>query len=57
MKFFEKRYVEISKEKFQKYEDGLYSGGECGTYEEALQIVTKALAYNKETKIVWTNED
>ena len=42
---------------FDPYEDGLYSDGECSTYEEALKIVTKELTYNKETKIVWTNED
>ncbi len=38
------------------YEDGLYSDGECDTYEEALKIVTRELTYNKQTKIVWTNE-
>lgn len=42
---------------FDPYEDGLYSDGECSTYEEALKIVTKELTCNEKTKIVWTNED
>lgn len=42
---------------YEDDEDGLYGEDGCSTYEEALKIVTQELAYNKETKIVWTNED
>ena len=41
---------------YDSYEDGLYSDGECSSYEEALKIVTRELEYKKETKIVWSNE-
>ena len=41
---------------YDPYEDGLYSDGECSSYEEALKIVTRELEYKKETKIVWSNE-
>ena len=41
---------------YDPYEDGLYSDGECATFEEALKIVNNELTYKKSTKIVWTNE-
>jgi len=41
---------------YDPYEDGLYSDGECATFEEALKIVSKELTYEKNIKIVWTNE-
>lgn len=41
---------------YDPFEDGLYSDGECDTYEEALKIINKELTYKKSTKIVWTDE-
>lgn len=41
---------------YDPFEDGLYSDGECATYEEALKIINKELTYKKNTKIVWTDE-
>ena len=41
---------------YDPFEDGLYSDGECDTYEEALKIINKELTYKKSTKIVWTDK-
>ncbi len=41
---------------YDPYEDGLYSDGECATYEEALKVVNNELTYKKSTKIVWTDK-
>ena len=40
---------------YDPFEDGLYSDGECYTYEEALKKINRRLT-KKNTKIVWTNE-
>lgn len=38
------------------YEDGLYSDGECDTFEEAIRLINNTLI-KKSTRIVWTNDN
>ncbi len=38
---------------YDPFEDGLYSDGECYTYDEALKLVQEHITYTKSKKIVW----